>query len=133
MDYAKRTGSLLAVLLFASLASAQGFDLAPGEVLVSIDGVPVAAGQPGTAHGCLNAKGSAASGLAQQKAAAMARMGRRGHIGGGYGRGSKEGVGWGSSPQAALNACCYSGRRQVVDQGVARGRNGMYYAVKHFR
>ena len=39
-----------------------------------------------------------------------------------------EGVGMGGSPDAAIRNCCYYGRRQIADQGVAQGANGMWYA-----
>ena len=63
---------------------------------------------------------------AQGVANRMARLLRMGHLGnptGGY-----EGVGMGSSPQAAISNCCYYGRRPLRDSGVAQGANGMWYA-----
>lgn len=48
--------------------------------------------------------------------------------------GGYEGVGMGSSPEDALNRCCYSrSGMRVVDQGVACGRNGRWYACKRYR
>lgn len=44
-----------------------------------------------------------------------------------------EGVGMGSTPEQALNNCCYSrSGRQVVDQGVAFG-GGRWWACKRYR
>jgi len=63
---------------------------------------------------------------AQGVANRMARLLRMGHMGnptGGY-----EGVGMGGSPQAAIQNCCYYGRRPLRDSGVAQGSNGMWYA-----
>jgi len=42
-----------------------------------------------------------------------------------------EGVGYGSTPEAALANCCNNGRA-VVDQGVARSANGRWYACKRY-
>jgi hypothetical protein len=42
-----------------------------------------------------------------------------------------EGVGCGSSPQAALVACCSNGR-PVIDEGVAQGRDGRFYACRRY-
>lgn len=54
-----------------------------------------------------------------------------GHYGGNAGY---EGVGMGSTPEQALGNCCYSNSgRAVVDQGVARGRDGRWYACKRYR
>jgi hypothetical protein len=56
----------------------------------------------------------------------MASIGRLGHFGnpsGGY-----EGVGTGSTPQQAIQNCCFYGRRTIRDQGVAQGANGRWYA-----
>ena len=69
--------------------------------------------------------------VARQKANMMAARMFRGHVGGGYGGARYEGVGWGTSPQAALNSCCHY-RRPLAAQAVARGPNGLYYAVKLF-
>jgi hypothetical protein len=65
-------------------------------------------------------------GSAQGAANYLASLGRIGHYGnptGGY-----EGVGMGGSPQAAIQNCCYYGRRPLRDSGVAQGSNGMWYA-----
>jgi hypothetical protein len=71
--------------------------------------------------------------VAKQKAQIAANRLIRGHVGGSLGGARYEGVGWGSTPQAALSKCCYSGRRPMVAQAVARGRDGNYYAVRLFR
>lgn len=71
---------------------------------------------------------STAQGVAER----MASDGACRHYGnptGGY-----EGVGMGGSPEAALGNCCYSrSGMRVVDQGVACGRNGRWYACKRYR
>lgn len=71
------------------------------------------------------------NGSAQGVAELMARSRQCRHFGnpaGGY-----EGVGMGSSPEAALRNCCYSrSRLQVVDQGVAFG-GGRWWACKRYR
>lgn len=65
---------------------------------------------------------------AQGVAEIQARRCAMGHCGG---NSSYEGVGMGMSPQAALNACCNNGR-PVIDQGVAQGSDGRYYACKRY-
>jgi hypothetical protein len=75
-----------------------------------------------------NAVGNVArGGFASAQAAAehMARIGRIGHFGGNPGY---EGVGAGSTPQAAEMNCCYRGRMTPREVGIAQGANGMYYA-----
>jgi len=68
---------------------------------------------------------------AQGVAELQASNGRMGHHGGNSGL---EGVGMGSTPEEALGNCCYSNSgRAVVDQGVARGRDGRWYACKRYR
>lgn len=74
---------------------------------------------------------SAGTGSAQGVAEMMASRGVMQHFGGNPGY---EGVGMAGSPEQALNACCYSNSgMQVVDQGVACGRNGKWYACKRYR
>lgn len=73
--------------------------------------------------GCSNA-------TAQGVAEIQARLGRVGHFGGNSGY---EGCGCGFTPEAALSSCCYSSSGMpVVDQGVAQGANGMWYATKRY-
>lgn len=68
---------------------------------------------------------------AQGVAELQASNGRMSHHGGNSGL---EGVGMGSTPEQALGNCCYSNSgRTVVDQGVARGRDGRWYACKRYR
>ena len=70
------------------------------------------------------------SGLAQSKAERQAACGRMHHVGGGYGGGNYEGVGFSTiSAEHAISKCCYWGKRQAMDIGVARGRNGWYATV----
>jgi len=71
-----------------------------------------------------------ANGLAQWKAERQAAEGRMRHVGGGFGGGRYEGVGYStSSPDAAIRACCHWGRRPVREIGVARGAHGWYATV----
>ena len=71
------------------------------------------------------------TGSAQGVAEMMASRGVMQHFGGNSGY---EGVGTGSTPEQALNNCCYSNSGMaVVDQGVACGRNGRWYACKRYR
>jgi len=78
--------------------------------------------------------GNTGSGLAQSKASTAARMGIRGHLGGGLGNAKDEGVGWSNqSSQSAIQSCCYWGKRPVAEIGVARGRDGFWYACVLYR
>jgi hypothetical protein len=105
---------------------ASGYNLAPGEVLVAVDGVPVTQAAARPAH----TQGRLSGGLAQQKAQQQAAEGRCHHVGGGFGAGNYEGVGFSTvSEQHAISKCCYWGVRTPVDIGVARGRNGWYATV----
>jgi hypothetical protein len=71
------------------------------------------------------------TGSAQGVAEMMASRGVMQHFGGNSGY---EGVGMGSTPEQALGNCCYSNSGMaVVDQGVACGRNGRWYACKRYR
>lgn len=63
---------------------------------------------------------------AQGVAEACARMGRLAHMGGNGGM--MEGIGMASTPEAAIRNCCFYGQISIADQGVAQGRNGMWYA-----
>ena len=77
---------------------------------------------------------NAGSGLAQSKAQRAANMGLRGHLGGGLGGAKYEGVGWSNqSAQSAIQSCCYWGTRPVSQIGVARGRDGCWYACVLYR
>jgi hypothetical protein len=67
---------------------------------------------------------------AQGVAELMARSRQCRHFGGNSGY---EGVGMGSTPEAALGNCCYSrSGMRVVDQGVAFG-GGRWWACKRYR
>ena len=60
--------------------------------------------------------------------------GLRGHLGGGLGGAKYEGVGWSNqSAQSAIQTCCYWGTRPVSQIGVARGRDGCWYACVLYR
>ena len=67
-------------------------------------------------------------GGAQGHAEAMAASGSMVHAAShpGY-----EGVGVGGSPQAALGACCDNGGA-VLEEGVAQGRDGRWYACRRY-
>lgn len=66
---------------------------------------------------------------AQGVALIQASRCRMGHCGGNRGL---EGVGMGPTAQAAIRACCYYGRYQAKEIGVAQGRNGMWYACVRY-
>ena len=68
------------------------------------------------------------TGSAQGVAEIQAAEGRCAHHGGNSGY---EGVGMGPTPEAALRACCSNGGA-VVDQGVAQGRDGRWYACRRY-
>jgi hypothetical protein len=63
---------------------------------------------------------------AAEDAELMARTGRLAHRGT---CGCREGIGMGSTPEAALRACCFYGRYSIREKAVVRGANGRYYAV----
>lgn len=65
---------------------------------------------------------------AQQHAEAMASAGRRFHTSPDE---TYEGVGDGPTPKIALAQCCSNGH-DVIDQGVARSRNGQWYACRRY-
>jgi hypothetical protein len=78
-----------------------------------------------------HAYSSGSTATAQGVAELQASNCRMGHYGGNSGY---EGVGMGSSPEDALGRCCYSNSgMRVIDQGVARGRDGRWYACKRYR
>jgi hypothetical protein len=64
---------------------------------------------------------------AQDDACEMARTGILRHRGT---CGCREGIGCGSSPEAALAACCFNNGRYIVrERAVARGAGGRWFAV----
>ena len=68
--------------------------------------------------------------VASSKASRAASTMTKGHLGGGFGGGTAEGVGFSTySAQDALNNCCYTGQRSVAGSSVVRGADG-WYAVK---
>jgi hypothetical protein len=68
-------------------------------------------------------------GGAQGHAEAMASSGSMVHA---ASHGSTyEGVGVGGSPQAALGSCCNNGGA-VLEEGVAQGRDGRWYACRRY-
>ena len=74
----------------------------------------------------------AAYGSAQWKAEQSARLCSVQHLGGGFGGGSFEGNGFGSTAQQAIQNSCYWGQRTPIEIGVALGANG-YYATVFYR
>lgn len=82
------------------------------------------------AHAAQGAVHGVAGGIAQAKAETQARQGVMRHVGGSFGAGRFEGVGFSTeSADHAIRQCCYWGQRQPVDIGVARGRAGWYATV----
>lgn len=68
--------------------------------------------------------------LAQQKSTQQASQGRMRHVGGSFGSGRYEGVGFSSrSADEAIRSACYWGQRSPVGIGVSRGSNGWYATV----
>jgi len=67
---------------------------------------------------------------AQADADTMAATGRLRHSGRAA---CREGIGCGSTPEAALSNCCYWGRYPVREKAVARGRDGRWFAVVRYR
>ena len=68
--------------------------------------------------------------VADAKAQRAASLRIKGHLGGGFGGGKAEGVGFSTtSAQHALNICCFTGQRPVAGSAVVRGADG-WYAVK---
>ena len=76
-----------------------------------------------------NSPGAIVSG-AQADADTMAATGRLRHSGRAA---CREGIGCGSTPEAALSNCCYWGRYAVREKAVARGRDGRWFAVVRYR
>jgi hypothetical protein len=67
---------------------------------------------------------------AQADADTMAATGRLRHSGRAA---CREGIGCGSTPEAALSNCCFWGRYPVREKAVARGRDGRWFAVVRYR
>lgn len=67
---------------------------------------------------------------AQADADTMAQTGRLRHSGRAA---CREGIGCGSTPEAALSNCCFWGRYAVREKAVARGRDGRWFAVVRYR
>ena len=76
-----------------------------------------------------NSPGAIVSG-AQADADTMASTGRLRHSGRAT---CREGIGCGSTPDAALSNCCYWGRFPVREKAVARSANGRWFAVVRYR
>jgi hypothetical protein len=67
---------------------------------------------------------------AQADADTMASTGRLRHSGRAT---CREGIGCGSTPEAAVSNCCYWGRYPVREKAVARSANGRWFAVVRYR
>ncbi len=131
---------LIALLLLATMpqvvhaqgVQSHGIKLAPGEVLVSVNGVAVQGGptsqQASTKHARQQASTKHVS-LAQSKANRMASSRTLRHLGGGFGGGRFEGVGMGRTREAAIRNCCYWGQRMPIDIGAAQNGNRWYACV----
>lgn len=83
-------------------------------------------GECGTSTSRTTVRGSTST--AAGVAAIQAAEGWMAHHGGHAGY---EGVGSGATPEAALANCCSNGR-PVIDQGVALGRDGRWYACRRY-
>ncbi len=70
-------------------------------------------------------------GSCQGDACELARTGTLRHLG--HNRGTYEGIGTGSTRDAAIRRCCYRGSRTPIEIGVAQGRFGRWYAVVRYR
>lgn len=72
----------------------------------------------------LSAYNSYAEGLAYEKTLTQVRYGTMMHVGGGFGGGRFEGVGFSTqSPEHALSKCCYYGKRPIREKAVVYGYN----------
>ena len=68
--------------------------------------------------------------LAQQKSVQQASQGRMRHVGGSFGSGRYEGVGFSTrSADDAIRNACYWGQKSPLGIGVVRGANGWYATV----
>jgi hypothetical protein len=78
-------------------------------------------------HGAIS---GASNGIAQAKANQQANEGRMRHVGGSFGNGRYEGVGFSTvSADDAIRKCCYWNQRTPVEIGVARGNGGWFATV----
>lgn len=81
-------------------------------------------------HAVQGAVSGATGGIAQAKAETQARQGVMRHVGGSFGAGRYEGVGFSTaSADDAVRHCCYWGQKTPVEIGVARGVRGWYATV----
>lgn len=81
-------------------------------------------------HAVQGAVAGATGGIAQAKAETQARQGVMRHVGGSFGAGRYEGVGFSTaSADDAVRHCCYWGQKTPVEIGVARGVRGWYATV----
>lgn len=77
------------------------------------------------------AKASGDTSTAQGVALLIVQTGRFRHFGGNPF--AAEGIGMGSTPQAALQNCCFYGRRHIADVGYAQMPSGQWIAVARYR
>lgn len=66
---------------------------------------------------------------AQGKADQLAARGQLIHLGGSFGGGSYEGIGFGLTADQATRSCCDWGQRTPIEIGVAQGASGWYAVV----
>ena len=112
-------------------------------LVVAMAGVTQAAGRPRlykkpimrnvaqvTTGAVKGAVAGVSQGIAQAKAEQQAREGRMRHVGGSFGAGRYEGVGFSTvSADAAIRQCCYWGQKTPVEIGVAKGARGWFATV----
>lgn len=77
------------------------------------------------------AKASGDTSTAAGVALLIVQTGRFRHFGGNPF--AAEGIGMGSTPQAALQNCCFYGRRHIADVGYAQMPSGQWIAVARYR
>ena len=118
------TMAVVAVVILAGSAQAGPFRRPVTKTTSSV----CTSGQCGTTTERVRTVTRGHTGTAQGVAEIQAAEGSCRHHGGNAGF---EGVGMGPTPEAALNACCSNGR-PVVDQGVAQGRDGRWYACRRY-
>ena len=77
------------------------------------------------------AKPNASTTNAQGAALLIVQTGRFRHNGHPFGL--FEGIGMASTPQGAIQNCCFWGKRNAIDIGTAQMSNGMWVAVVRYR
>lgn len=124
---------VIAAVLMANTTFGQCKDCQRGHVSVGVSVQKCVGGRCGSSaqstHPGYSHPAYTGSGLAQEKADLMANTGYRGHVRRGeFGGAGYEGVGWGSTPEAAVTNACGWGKRKPTNIGVSC-RNGTCYAT----